>query len=49
METALMGAMLDRAGLTLDDVELVNVGWSLSPALMSGQVDATLGDVDAME
>ena len=43
METALMGAMLDRAGLTLDDVELVNVGWSLSPALMSGQVDATLG------
>lgn len=43
METALMGAMLDRAGLTLDDVELVNVGWSLSPALMTGQVDATLG------
>jgi putative hydroxymethylpyrimidine transport system substrate-binding protein len=43
METALMGAMLDHAGLTLDDVELVNVGWSLSPALMTGQVDATLG------
>ncbi|WEF24385.1 ABC transporter substrate-binding protein [Paracoccus sp. S3-43] len=43
METALMGAMLDRAGLTLDDVDLVNVGWSLSPALMTGQVDATLG------
>lgn len=43
METALMGAMLDRAGLTLEDVELVNVGWSLSPALMTGQVDATLG------
>lgn len=43
METALMGAMLDRAGLSLDDVELVNVGWSLSPALMTGQVDATLG------
>lgn len=43
METALMGAMLERAGLSLDDVELVNVGWSLSPALMTGQVDATLG------
>jgi putative hydroxymethylpyrimidine transport system substrate-binding protein len=43
METALMGAMLDRAGLSIDDVELVNVGWSLSPALMTGQVDATLG------
>lgn len=43
METALMGAMLDAAGLRLEDVELVNVGWSLSPSLMSGQVDATLG------
>lgn len=43
METALMGAMLDKAGLSLGDVELVNVGWSLSPALMTGQVDATLG------
>lgn len=43
METALMGAMLKRAGLSVDDVELVNVGWSLSPALITGQVDATLG------
>ncbi|WP_374300042.1 ABC transporter substrate-binding protein [Paracoccus sp. (in: a-proteobacteria)] len=43
METALMGAMLEGAGLSIDDVELVNVGWSLSPALMTGQVDATLG------
>jgi putative hydroxymethylpyrimidine transport system substrate-binding protein len=43
METALMAAMLDQAGLSIDDVELVNVGWSLSPALMTGQVDATLG------
>ena len=43
VEEALLGALLDRAGLTLDDVELVNVNWSLSPALMSGQVDAVIG------
>lgn len=43
IETALMGAMLEQAGLTVEDVELVNVGWALSPALMTGQVDATLG------
>ena len=27
----------------MDDIELVNVNWSLSPALMSGQVDAVIG------
>src|SRR3546814_4935518 len=30
-------------GLALDDVELVNVNWALSPALMSRQVDAVIG------
>ncbi|WP_128255461.1 ABC transporter substrate-binding protein [Falsirhodobacter deserti] len=43
METALMGAMLEHAGLAAGDVELVNVNWSLTPALITGQVDATLG------
>ncbi|TPE51024.1 ABC transporter substrate-binding protein [Amaricoccus solimangrovi] len=43
VEEALLSAMLARAGLTLDDVELVNVNFSLSPALMSGQVDAVIG------
>jgi putative hydroxymethylpyrimidine transport system substrate-binding protein len=43
VEEALLGAVLARGGLTLDDVELVNVNWSLSPALMSGQVDAVIG------
>ena len=42
-EDALLGAMLERHGLTLDDVELVNVNFSLSPALISGQVDAVIG------
>lgn len=43
VEEALLGAMLKLHGLTLADIELVNVNWSLSPALMSRQVDAVIG------
>ena len=43
VEEALLAAMLRGSDLTLEDVELVGVNWSLSPALMSGQVDATIG------
>ena len=42
-EDALLGAMLGRHGLGLDDVTLINVNFSLSPALISGQVDAVIG------
>ncbi len=42
-ESALLKAMLARHGLSLDDVTLVNVNWSLSPSLLSGQVDAVIG------
>ena len=42
-ENALLGAMLAHHGLSIDDVELVNVNFSLSPSLMSGQVDAVIG------
>ena len=42
-ETALLGAMLRTEGLTMDDVELVNVNFSLSPSLIAGQVDAVIG------
>jgi len=42
-EDALLGAMLEKHDLTLDDVTLVNVNFSLSPSLMSGQVDAVIG------
>ncbi len=42
-EDALLGAMLGKHGLALGDVELVNVNFSLSPALLSGQVDAVIG------
>jgi putative hydroxymethylpyrimidine transport system substrate-binding protein len=43
VEEALLTAILGRYDLSLADVELVNVNWSLSPALMSGQVDAVIG------
>ena len=43
VEEALMQALLKPHDLTLEDVELVNVNWSLSPSLMSGQVDAVIG------
>jgi len=42
-EDALLNAMLNNHGLSRDDLELVNVNWSLSPSLISGQVDAVIG------
>ena len=42
-EDALLAAMLARHGLTLGDVTLVNVNFSLSPSLISGHVDAVIG------
>lgn len=43
VEEAILGKILSNNGLSLSDVELVNVNWSLSPALMAGQVDAVIG------
>ena len=43
VEEAVLGHVLNSHGLSLDDVELINVNWSMSPALMSGQVDAVIG------
>jgi len=42
-EDALLRAMLARHDLSLNDITLVNVNFSLSPALLSGQVDAVIG------
>ena len=42
-EDAILKAMLEPNGLGLKDIELINVNFSLSPALMSGQVDAVIG------
>jgi putative hydroxymethylpyrimidine transport system substrate-binding protein len=42
-EDALLGTMLANHGVSIDDVELINVNFSLSPSLYSGQVDAIIG------
>ena len=43
MEQALLSAILKKAKVNKDEVEYVNVNWSLSPSLMSKQVDAVIG------
>ncbi len=42
-EDALLKAMLAQHGLSLGDVTLINVNFSLSPALIAGRVDAVIG------
>ena len=42
-EDALLRAMLEPHGIRMEDVTLVNVNFSLSPSLLSGQVDAVIG------
>ena len=42
-ETALLKVMLEKERLTLSDVKLVNVNFSLSPSLFTGQTDAVIG------
>ena len=42
-ETVLLKVMLEKHGLTLSDVKLVNVNFSLSPSLFTGQVDGVIG------
>jgi putative hydroxymethylpyrimidine transport system substrate-binding protein len=43
MEQALLSAILKKANVSKSDVEYINVNWSLSPSLMSKQVDAVIG------
>lgn len=42
-EDAMLGQFLKTAGLGIDDVELINVNFSLSASLLAGQVDAVVG------
>ena len=42
-ETALLKVMLAKEGLRLEDVKLINVNFSLSPSLFTGQADAVIG------
>lgn len=43
VEEAVLTAMLGKHGVSLDQIDMVNVNFSLSPSLMSGQVDAVIG------
>ncbi|WP_170605520.1 ABC transporter substrate-binding protein [Ruegeria arenilitoris] len=42
-EEALLTTILKRNGVSLDEIELVNVNFSLGSSVMSGQVDAVIG------
>lgn len=42
-EDAVLGEMLKTKGLTLKDVNLVNINFALSPSLITGKVDAVIG------
>jgi len=42
LQEAYIGAILGSAGLSAKDVEMVNVNFNLTTALMSGQVDAVI-------
>lgn len=42
-EDAALGQMLKSGGLSLQDVELINVNFALSASLIAGTVDATIG------
>jgi len=48
-EEATVGTMLHSAGLSIDDVKIVNVGWALSSSLASGKVDAIWGGLRNFE
>lgn len=43
VEEVLLSTILAQHDLSLSDIELVSVNWSLSPSLMSRQVDAVIG------
>ncbi|WP_321344938.1 ABC transporter substrate-binding protein [Breoghania sp.] len=42
-EDAILSTMLATVGLSEKDVDLINVNFALTPALLSGQVDAVVG------
>ncbi|WP_147125961.1 ABC transporter substrate-binding protein [Shimia ponticola] len=43
VEEAVLKAVLGKYGVAFEDVRLVNVNFSLSPSLMTGEVDAVIG------
>jgi len=43
VEEAILTTVLGKYDVKLDEVEMINVNFSLSPSLMTGQVDAVIG------
>lgn len=43
VEEAVLTSVLGKYDVSLDDVEMINVNFSLGPSVMSGQVDAVIG------
>ncbi|MEE2860473.1 MAG: ABC transporter substrate-binding protein, partial [Pseudomonadota bacterium] len=43
VQEVILNAMLADSDLQPSDVEQINIGWSIAPALMSGQVDGVIG------
>ncbi len=43
MEVILFEAVAQSAGLTREDYELINIGFNLTPSLLTGKVDAVVG------
>lgn len=42
-DEAFLRAMLEKEGYTIDDINLIDVGFDLNAALITGNVDATIG------
>lgn len=42
-ETVLLKVMLERQGLSMENIKLINVNFSLSPSLLTGATDAVIG------
>ena len=40
---AMLATMLEADGVSIDDVQVVDLGWNVSPGLMAGEVDAIVG------
>lgn len=52
IEQATLGTMLNKEQVTIDQVNMVNVNFQLTSALMAGQVDAVIGgyrNIEALE
>lgn len=48
-EESLLSAMLKNAGLSIQDITLVNVNWAISTSLLTGKVDAVIGGLRNFE